>query len=373
MDPLWASIAELWWIAPTAVGAGVFAMLGLRHQRTVDARRLEFDAARLELADARTRARAARSALKLARAQLALAQAERGAARATGSDVAAARRGLQAAERGVRAAWADVRLRRARVSAARAGLAATSDPAHRPLARALAQHDNITARWMEYETDPARLIVFPAMSDGRVAETAAYLTARAEAQQLRPASAQARITPVAFATYRTAVERLTLTFEAAEAEAWRQARAAGMVAPEPRPDPVAQWSAAAQEFIARSTDAITRASETATTIAARLGVRPAARPEDSRPDTSRADASGPPASGPPAPGPAASRPSTSGRAASGAAAPGPKASRPKASRASAPEPPTPSPEPDPAPREPVREPLRAQWPVPGRGSQHPAS
>ena len=87
---------------------------------------------------------------------------------------------------------------------------------------------------MEYETDPARLIVFPAMSDGRVAETAAYLTARAEAQQLRPASAQARITPEAFATYRTAVERLTLTFEAAEAEAWRQARAAGMVAPEPR-------------------------------------------------------------------------------------------------------------------------------------------
>ncbi|WP_243076014.1 hypothetical protein [Microbacterium sp. SS28] len=296
MDPLWATVAEFWWIAPAVVGAGVFAMLGLLHQRSVDSRRLEYDAARLELADARTRTRAARSALKLARAQVALAQAERAAARATSADVGAARRGLQSAERALRAASADLRVRRARVSTARAGLAATSDPAHRPLAMLVATHDSITARWMEYETDAARLIMFPAMSDGRVPETAAYLTARAEAQRLRPASAQARITPVAYSSYRGAVDRLVQTFEVAEREAWRQARAAGMAPPQPRQDPAAQWSAAAQGFLtrstealARSTEAIARASEGAAAVAAFLGTRPAARSEAPEPVPSRAE------------------------------------------------------------------------------------
>ncbi|MEU1971799.1 TolC family protein [Microbacterium sp. NPDC019599] len=325
MDPLWATIAEVWWIAPVAAGAGVFAMLGLKHQRAVDARRLEYDAARLELADARTRARAARSALKLARAQLSLAQAERAAGRGGAHDVAAARHGLQSAERATRAAAADLRVRRARVSTARAGLAATSDPAHRPLARVTALHDSLTARWMEYETDPARVIMFPVMSDARVPETAAHFVARAEAQRLRPGSATARITPVQFAEYRNAVEHLARTFEAAEREAWRQARASGMAPPEPRADPVAQWSDAAQEFLARSTEAIARASESAAALAARFGVRPTVGADEDRRDE---------------PGPGASRP---------------------------------APSPSPAPSAPAPEPVRAVWPVPARGAQRPAS
>ncbi|MFH8251720.1 hypothetical protein ACH3VR_15235 [Microbacterium sp. B2969] len=280
MDPLWASIAELWWVAPIAVGAGVFGMLGLRHQRALDARRLELDAARLELHDARAQEWSSRSTLKLARAEFTRAQAERAASRATPSDVAAARRALQSAQRDVRAASANVRVRRMRVSAARSGLAATSDPAHRPLTRVMVVHDTINARWLAYETDPARLIAFPLMSDGRVPTTAAYLTARAEAQDLRPGSAQARITPVQYVAYRNAVDRLGHAFEAAEKEAWREARASGMAPPEPKPEPAAAaWTAAAQQFLERSSAALAWATENAAWVAARVQDAAPPRPE----------------------------------------------------------------------------------------------
>src|SRR4051794_27576342 len=187
-------LAELWWIVPVATGAGVIGMVGLRHQRAVDARRLEYDAARLELHDARAREWSARSAVKLARAELTRAQAERAAARASSAEVAEARRGLTLGQRDLRAAVAEVRMRRMRLSAARSSLSAMTEPDQRPLARVMARHDDITQRWLAYETDPARLIVFPGMSDGHVPETAIYLTARTEAQRLRPPSPQARIT-----------------------------------------------------------------------------------------------------------------------------------------------------------------------------------
>jgi hypothetical protein len=300
VDPLWAMIAELWWIVPVTTGAGVIAMLGLRHQRAVDARRLEYDAARLELHDARARAWSTRSALKLARAELMRVQAERAAGRSSVAEVASARQGLALAQRDVRASSADVRLRRARVSAARAGLAATTDPAHRPLAQVMAMHDDITQRWLAYETDPARLIVFPGMSDGRVPATAVYLTARAEAQRLRPASPQARMTPLEYVAYRNAVTELARTFESAEQVAWREARAAGMVPPEPKPEPAAAWSAAAQQFIERSSAAIAWATDSAATVAAiaqRLNdaTTPRAARTTPAPQAQRTDAASPPA------------------------------------------------------------------------------
>jgi hypothetical protein len=275
VDLLWATIAEYGWVVPVAAGAGVFAMLGMRRQRVVDARRLEYDAARLELADARTRDWSARSTLKLAKAQLARAQAARATSQAGPAEVAAARKALQTAQRNVQATSADVRVRRMRVSAARAGLAATSDPAHRPLAMTLAAHDEITARWLAYETDPARLIAFPLMSDGRVPTTAAYLVARAEAQRLRPPSDRARITPVQFAAYRNAVEHAAHAFEAAEEAAWKDARANGMIPPEPAPEPV--WVATAQQFLNRSTQALSWASENASTVAGLIADAAAAR------------------------------------------------------------------------------------------------
>lgn len=257
----------MWWIAPVAAGAGVFAMLGLRHQRAQDARRLEFDAAKLELHDARVRSWGARNAVKLARAEVTHLQAERAASRATPADVAAARRRVQAAQIDARAAAAAVHLSRMRVSAARSRLPETADPAHRPLAALMAAHDAVTARWLAYETDPSRLITFPVMSDARVPTTAAFLTARTEAQRLRPTTSAARITPVEYVAYRNAVDRVVAAFDAAEQAAWSEARASGMVPPAPAPQAPAAWSDAAARFFARSAEALAWATDTAATLA----------------------------------------------------------------------------------------------------------
>jgi hypothetical protein len=76
---------------------------------------------------------------------------------------------------------------------------------------------------MEYETDPAKLIAYPEMSDGRSPVMAAFLREQSIAQQLRPASATARMTPADFAAYRDAVRRVESAFDAAEDAAVRQA------------------------------------------------------------------------------------------------------------------------------------------------------
>lgn len=267
MDPLWATLAEWWWIAPTAVGAGTLGVIGLRRSRDGHhARRLGYDAARHALRAAQSQVAAARIAVRVARAELARAQAERAASRATSAEVAAARQRLQTAQRETKAASASVRVWRTRVSAERVALPRGGDPALFPLARLLAVHDAVTARWMEYETDPAKLIAFPTMSDGRVPTVATYLAAYREAQQLRPASPRERITPAQFADYREAVARLETAFAAAEQDAWRQARAAGSIPPE-QPDRVgtASWTVVAQTIVTRSAEALARATEAAVT------------------------------------------------------------------------------------------------------------
>ena len=62
------------------------------------------------------------------------------------------------------------------------------------LERLFASHDAVTARWLDYELDVAKIIAFPAMSDGRQPLTAAFLRAKRIADGLRPASAKARLT-----------------------------------------------------------------------------------------------------------------------------------------------------------------------------------
>jgi len=285
VDPIWASLAEFWWIGPTVIGAGTLGWFGLRHQRSERARRLEYEAARHDLKAARTNAASARIGVRVARAELARVQAERAASRATGAEVAAARTALDRAQRDGKAAAAAVRVGRVHVRSARAALpAAANDPASLPLARLLATHDDIAGRWLEYETDPAKLIAFPAMSDGRSRLTAAFLTEQRSAQRLRPASPTARMTPTQFGAYRDAVHRMRIAFEAAETDAWRQARAAGSAPAGPGPDtPPARatlprtvqhwteqlsgpWSDAAQNLtqavIAKSADALARATGT---------------------------------------------------------------------------------------------------------------
>jgi len=307
MDPLvWTTIAEFWWVGPAVIGtgtAGWLGWLGLRHQRSERARRLAHEAAKHELRVARQRSVTARAAARVARADLARVQAERTASHATAADVSTARLELQSAQREARAATAAVRAGRARVTAARAALPRGSASAEDlPLARLTAAHDAVTARWMEYETDAARVLAFPAMSDARQPLTAAYLTVRAEASSLRPSPAQvarSQVTPTQFAAYRDAVQRLERAFDAAEKEAWRQARAAGTapvgastpprtVTGDAATEPLsASWSALAQTAVARSTEALTRAAEAAASaLDARLsssgdGRRPSPSPQPS--------------------------------------------------------------------------------------------
>lgn len=89
------------------------------------------------------------------------------------------------------------------------------------LTRLFAEHDEITARWLDYELDVAKLIAFPAMSDGRQPLTAAFLRAKKTADALRPASAGATLSEHQIAEYLQAVGDYAVAFEIAEKDARR--------------------------------------------------------------------------------------------------------------------------------------------------------
>lgn len=242
MDP--QSVVELWWIAPAVVGAGAATVMVARHNGR--RRRLAFDAARKELAAAQKESSARSAAARMARADVTRVTAERAAGRADDAVVAQARRVLRDAEQRSKAAGALVRARRAQVSAARIALSTPGDPVE----RLNAEHDAVLARWMEYETDPARLIAYPQMSDGRSPANAAFLTAVERARDARLDPADKKISPESFGAYRDAVTALERAF--AEAE-----RAAGAAA-DPRP----AWQDAAQSVLERSVEALRNATET---------------------------------------------------------------------------------------------------------------
>jgi hypothetical protein len=90
------------------------------------------------------------------------------------------------------------------------------------LEKLFAAHDAVTARWLEYELDVAKLIDFPAMSDGRQPLTAAFLKAKKVADGLRPASASAKLTAEQVTEYRAAVTDYEVAFDLAERDARRQ-------------------------------------------------------------------------------------------------------------------------------------------------------
>ncbi|UYO96919.1 hypothetical protein OED01_15150 [Microbacterium sp. M28] len=89
------------------------------------------------------------------------------------------------------------------------------------LERLFAEHDEITARWLDYELDVAKLIAFPAMSDGRQPLTAAFLRAKKLADTLRPASADAKVSEQQVGEYLDAVGNYAVAFEVAERDARR--------------------------------------------------------------------------------------------------------------------------------------------------------
>lgn len=212
MDPILLLAAELWWVAPAAAGAGATGYAIVRRRGTVNGRRLGYDAARLELRRAQLDARAAADAARIARADLARVAADKAAARADAPAVASARRALRDAQLAARAAAARVKASRVRVSTERSSMSAGG---LLPLERLRGRHDALLARWMEYETDPARAIAFPQMSDGRQPATAAFLVALQRARDARP-SPESRTSAEEFAAYRSAVEDLERAFDIAE-------------------------------------------------------------------------------------------------------------------------------------------------------------
>lgn len=87
--------------------------------------------------------------------------------------------------------------------------------------RLMAAHDAVTHRWLEYELDVAKLIAYPAMSDGRQPLTAAFLRAKKVADNLRPDSPKEHLTQRAIAEYRDAVTDYEVAFDVAERDARR--------------------------------------------------------------------------------------------------------------------------------------------------------
>jgi hypothetical protein len=93
------------------------------------------------------------------------------------------------------------------------------------LTRVQARHDDVTHRWLDYELDVAKLISYPAMSDGRQPLTAAFLRAKKVADTLRPATGETP-TPERLKEYRDAVTDYEVAFELAERDARRVKTAA---------------------------------------------------------------------------------------------------------------------------------------------------
>lgn len=90
------------------------------------------------------------------------------------------------------------------------------------LERLTAAHDDLTHRWLEYELDVAKLIAYPAMSDGRQPLTAAFLRAKMVADGLRPTSARERLDDADLRAYRDALTEAEVAFDLAERDARRQ-------------------------------------------------------------------------------------------------------------------------------------------------------
>ncbi|MFB7844324.1 hypothetical protein [Microbacterium sp. NPDC056052] len=89
------------------------------------------------------------------------------------------------------------------------------------LERLFAEHDGITARWLDYELDVAKMIAFPAMSDGRQPLTAAFLRAKKIADALRPSASDAKVAEQQVSEYLDAVGNYAVAFEIAEKDARR--------------------------------------------------------------------------------------------------------------------------------------------------------
>lgn len=105
--------------------------------------------------------------------------------------------------------------------AAASGAVDAEQPHTDQLLKLFDAQDAVTKRWLEYELDVAKLIAFPAMSDGRQPLTAAFLRAKKVADRLRPASVKVKLTKEQLDEYRNAVTDYEVAFDVAERDARR--------------------------------------------------------------------------------------------------------------------------------------------------------
>lgn len=238
MESILLIIESWWWVAPVAVGAGSATYAGLT-TRSRRARRLELDGARHEEA-------LAFRALAAARVRVSDAQADVHSARASSpapslstaligtTEMNESKRRLQEAKRAEKSAALTLRATRTRVKATRITYHAASASDPLPIDRLFAAHDAVIGRWMAYETDIAKAIAYPRLTDPNQPATIAFLRRQREAQRLRPGSARDRIPPEQYTDYRAAVRALESAFDEAE-------RHAGAAPPRDAP-PTGIWS-----------------------------------------------------------------------------------------------------------------------------------
>jgi hypothetical protein len=97
--------------------------------------------------------------------------------------------------------------------------------ARREMTKVLDQHAATDARWLDYETDVAKLLDFPMMTDMRQPLTIEFHRARSRADLLRPATRDDLMGDrVAQLDYRDAVHEYVAAFGVAETEAIRRRR-----------------------------------------------------------------------------------------------------------------------------------------------------
>jgi hypothetical protein len=231
-------VESWWWAAPAAAGAGAATYAGVTAKGR-RARRLELDAARREVSLAYRALISARALVREAEANVVSARAASptpalGPAWLGSPATIEAKRQLQEAKRAVKSASLNLRARRARVRATTVQYHAATSADPLPIERLFASHDAVVARWMAYETDVAKAIAYPQLSDSREPATLAFFRAYREAQQLRPASARDRIPPEQYLAYRDAVRALEAAFDEAE-------RQAGAAAPQPAAPRTVIW------------------------------------------------------------------------------------------------------------------------------------
>mgnify|MGYP001806221611 CR=1 FL=1 len=195
MEPLFQFIGSYWWLVFPLMG--VMGMIGSAWERGARRRHKR----RLEILHAKGEIRAAQAAARgrpLIGVTLPGTKAPKDPLAQRVEDAVAAGMG----------------------TAARTGTASSSASVT-PLQKLLAEHDAVTKRWLEYELDVAKIIAYPAMSDGRQPLTAAFLRTKKVADRLRPDSETAKLTKEQFAEYRTAVTDYEVAFDLAEREARR--------------------------------------------------------------------------------------------------------------------------------------------------------